>query len=63
MSYDKVCAILMRSGYGSSLLNVGTDVNFTIRELAEMVKGVVELWGELLFAPLNQKERQEGLSM
>lgn len=39
----------MQTNYDGPLLNVGTGEDVTIRELAEMVKGIVGFQGELVF--------------
>jgi GDP-L-fucose synthase len=43
------CTFLMESDYTGSLLNIGTGVDQTIRELAEAVLEVVGFQGELEF--------------
>ncbi len=43
------CAFLMKTYDGAGMLNVGTGVDLTIRELAEAVKEVVGFRGELAF--------------
>lgn len=45
----EACVFLMESGYDGPLLNVGTGVDITIRELAETVKEIVGFRGELVF--------------
>ena len=43
------CTFLMESDYSGSLLNIGTGVDLTIRELAETVLEVVGFQGQLEF--------------
>ncbi|MDC8786697.1 GDP-L-fucose synthase family protein [Roseateles koreensis] len=43
------CVYLMERGYAGSLLNVGTGVDVTIRELAETVMRVVGFSGHIVF--------------
>jgi GDP-L-fucose synthase len=43
------CAFVMKTYDGAGILNVGTGVDLTIRELAEAVKEVVGFRGELAF--------------
>ena len=45
----EACVFLMETGYNGPLLNVGTGVDVTIRELAETVKEIVGFKGELVF--------------
>lgn len=45
----ETCVFLMQTNYDGPLLNVGTGEDVTIRELAEMVKGIVGFQGELVF--------------
>ncbi len=45
----EACVFLMETGYDGPLLNVGTGEDVTIRELAEIVKEIVEFKGELVF--------------
>lgn len=45
----EACVFLMETGYDGPLLNVGTGVDITIAELAEIVKKVVGFNGELVF--------------
>lgn len=45
----EACVFLMKAGYDGSLLNVGTGVDVTIKELAETVKEIVGFKGELVF--------------
>lgn len=47
----EACVFLMETGYDGPLLNVGTGEDITIRELAEAVKKIVGLTGELIFDP------------
>jgi GDP-L-fucose synthase len=43
------CVYLMEQGYDGPLLNIGTGVDLTIRELAETVARVVGFTGQLVF--------------
>ena len=43
------CVQLMTSGYQGPLLNIGTGVDVTIRELAEQVMQVVGFEGRIVF--------------
>lgn len=43
------CVFLMESGYDGNLINIGTGVDLTIRELAETVARVVGFEGDLVF--------------
>lgn len=43
------CVFLMESGFDGNLINIGTGVDLTIRQLAETVARVVGFEGELVF--------------
>lgn len=45
----EACVFLMESDYSGPLLNIGSGVDVTIRELAETIKEVVGFKGELVF--------------
>lgn len=45
----EACVFLMEIGYGGPHLNVGTGEDVTIKELAEVVKAIVGLNGEIVF--------------
>ena len=43
------CVHLMEQGYGGELVNIGTGVDVTIRELAETVMDVIGFQGQIVF--------------
>ncbi len=43
------CVFLMERGIGTSLYNVGTGTDITIRELAETIMDVIDFKGEIIF--------------
>lgn len=45
----EACVFLMEKNYDGPLLNVGVGADVTIKELAEMVKSVIEFDGDLIF--------------
>lgn len=45
------CVRLMEQGVGDGIFNIGTGEDVTIRELAELIRDVVQFDGELVFDP------------
>lgn len=45
------CVHLMEQGYAGPLVNVGTGTDVTIRELAELIMGIVGFEGRIVFDP------------